>query len=61
MKNNEIIDCVDSVYFLGKTNSHIFILYPNAIDNYSKTRVINVSDVQEINVFNVVRWYKVIP
>jgi hypothetical protein len=61
MKNKEVIKCVDSVYFLGRTNNYVFILYPNSNGDYSKTRVINSSDIEEINILNIVKWYQVIP
>ncbi len=60
-ENNEVIDCIDSAYFLGKTKDYIFILYPSINYNSSKTRIISMDEVEEINTYKTIPWYSVFP
>jgi hypothetical protein len=60
-KNNEVIDCIDSAYFVGKTKEYLFVTYPNQNGEYTKTRVISMNDVEEINTYKIIGWNSVFP
>jgi hypothetical protein len=61
MKNDEVIKTADSCYFLGKTKDYIFLVYPGFGGSYSRTQVINMSDVEEFNTYKIIPWYSVFP
>ena len=61
MRNNEIVNCADTINYLGKTKEYIFLLYPKRNYEISSIRVINMNDVQEVKLNRVIAWYSVFP